>query len=128
MMRVVVGLLSSESVLPSLGGRLATAARTDAVRNASVIGSMSTRPIARSCPRGGPVTVVSVSVCTTVQPMGSRTSVAKRASPWSDAEPMFVIVHVAPVIAATASGYVALLASLSMLYTGGLAYVARGMR
>ena len=83
---------------------VATAPTTTAVKNASVMGSMSTSPMALSVPIGGPVTVVSVAVCTTVHPIGSSTSFAKRASPWRDDDPIEVSVHDVPVMAATASG------------------------
>jgi len=112
---VVVARLPSLSSLTFAGEVAATAATTEAVRNASVIGSMSIKPRALSWPIGGPCTIVSVSVCVTVHPIGSRTSFAKRASPCSEADPMFDIIQEVPVMAAIARGYVALLASDSML-------------
>src|SRR5690606_41804158 len=99
-----------------------TAAKTDAVKKASVIGSISTCGIAFSWPTGGPRTVVEYPVCSTVQPIGRRTSTAKRASPWRDLDPMFGIVQVVPVIAANANGYVAELASDSTTYSAGFLY------
>src|SRR5271156_124697 len=97
----------------------ATAARTDAVRKASVIGSISISGIGCSLPRGGPVTVVLDAVWTTRHPMGRNTEMPKRASPCNDSDPMLGIVQVLPVIAATAKGYVAELASLSITYSVG---------
>ena len=75
------------------------------------------------------MTVVSVAVCTTVHPIGSRTSLAKRASPWRDEDPIEVSVQEVPVMAATASGYVALDASDSIVKTpdSGTVYTPRGI-
>src|SRR5689334_9961803 len=98
----------------------ATAASTDAVRKASVIGSMSISLTALRPPLGGPVTVVEVFVCSTLQPIGLNTSMANRASPCSEADPIFGTVQVVPVMAAIARGYVAELASLSTSYSVGL--------
>ncbi len=72
---------------------LATAARTEAVRKASVMGSMSTCAMAFREPTGGPTTVVVESVWVTEHPIGRSTSTAKRASPCRDLDPMFGMVH-----------------------------------
>ena len=90
--------------------------------------SISTEPSARSWPTGGPVTVVVVSVCSTAQPIGASTWQAKAASPCKLVRPRCGTVTVVPVSAAKASGYVALLASLSTSYVGGAVYVCCGMR
>ncbi|KAH3683961.1 hypothetical protein WICPIJ_005063 [Wickerhamomyces pijperi] len=86
--------------LPSV----ATAATTEAVKKASVIGSISTKGNGFNWPFGGPVTVVEVSVWTTLQPIGFKTSTANLASPCKELEPMFGMVTVVPVIAAKANG------------------------
>mmetsp|Transcript_10942 Transcript_10942/g.26571 ORF Transcript_10942/g.26571 Transcript_10942/m.26571 type:complete len:317 (-) Transcript_10942:1898-2848(-) len=82
---------------------VATAARTAAVMNASVIVSMSMSPRPLSCPAGGPVTVVSLSSWVTVHPiLPSRWQNA--ASPWTLPLPTAEQVILPPVIAAIARG------------------------
>ena len=83
---------------------VATASSTAAVRNASVMLSMSIVPSCRSAPGGGPATVVLAALCSTTQPIGASTSRAKRASPCRLSLPIACTVHCVPVIAASASG------------------------
>ena len=116
-------LLVNTSFLSCTGLRFRESARRSpsppsrqsvATKNASVMGSepMSTSPTALSVPIGGPVTVVSVAVCTTV---GSRTSLANRVSPWREKSPIETSMQDVLVKSATPSGYVALDASGSIV-------------
>ncbi len=105
----------------------ATAATTVAVRNASVMGSMSMWPNGCKWPTGGPWTDVENSSWCTWQPMARNTPVANRASPWNEDDPMLGIVHLVPVSAANANGYVADDASDSTTYSAGFLYLPSGI-
>ena len=97
----------------------ATAASATAVINASVIGSMSTSIALSRAPPLGPVTVVFAASWRTVHPMSAH-SCANAASPWIEPLPTASHVTEPPVMAASASGYVADDASHSTCTAFGL--------